>query len=270
MSTTAIDEKKDSSTHESIQYIGLFGKSINNVEWENKNIGHVTTQFSRTICYSITYAIELAIRGYIERLINNPIKFQDGKLDYVTYPFDPLGLTVTERNTIGRLVTRPLFYKKVKKNISEIVPSVLKLSLKKYNIDSDSISDFIFLALLSLKRNWKSGCAICLTDEIMGTTCTCGHTEIAVFRPCGHSLCAKPCFENFLKSKGVSLDIERTVVDNIEYTIPTQKNINIETNFDCPLCRKKVKSVFRAEDVHNADNLFDMEKLVKDIFDKSL
>ena len=41
----------------------------------------------------------------------------------------------------------------------------------------DVLSDGLFLAALGCSgRNYRRDCAICLTDNIMGTTCGCGHT----------------------------------------------------------------------------------------------
>jgi len=45
------------------------------------------------------------------------------------------------------------------------------------------MSDFLFLSVVGSTRNWRSECAICLTDEIMGTVCQCGHTETVMLPP---------------------------------------------------------------------------------------
>lgn len=78
------------------------------------------------------------------------------------------------------------------------VMQVLFAKCRKFLRSLKGDSDAEFLA--QLNRNWKEGCAICLTDKIMGTTCGCGHTEIIVFRPCGHSCCKEPCFFEFNKA----------------------------------------------------------------------
>lgn len=75
-------------------------------------------------------------------------------------------------------------------------------------LEADKVgdSDFAFLMSLNLRgRNWRAGCAICLTDKIMGTICGRGHTEIVVFRPCGHSVCARPCFGQIMDMHNLSL-----------------------------------------------------------------
>lgn len=79
-------------------------------------------------------------------------------------------------------------------------------------------SSATFLLSLAKVRDYARDCAICLTDKIVGTTCKrvtlgrrighditcrrCGHTEIAVFRPCGHAMCANPCFRSVLAAAG--------------------------------------------------------------------
>ena len=106
-------------------------------------------------------------------------------------------------------------------------------------------SDLLFLALLARKRrNYKSGCAICLTDEIMGTTCSCGHTEICVFRPCGHSACASPCFK---AAFGEGKPRQITLPDGKTFLLPSQHDVSEIRNFACHMCRGNVDAVFRAE-----------------------
>lgn len=102
-------------------------------------------------------------------------------------------------------------------------------------------SDSDFLALLQRNRDYKEGCAICLTDEIMGTTCGCGHTEIVVFRPCGHSVCCSPCFTDLCSSKGIELKHDSKYMDQ------TIKDVYSARGFECLICRTDVRRCFRAE-----------------------
>jgi hypothetical protein len=122
------------------------------------------------------------------------------------------------------------------------------------NLETDladsSISDGEFLLTLSKAgRDFRKDCCICLTTDIMGTTCTCGHTEIAVFRPCGHSICAKPCFYEFCESMGHELKPKEFVTeDGQRFITPSTMDIRTVKDFKCPMCRTTVNSVFRAED----------------------
>ena len=90
----------------------------------------------------------------------------------------------------------------------------------------------------------------------MGTTCGCGHTEIIVFRPCGHSLCVNPCFETFVKQAGIPLEV-KTMTSTMEgkevtFQVVGQRNVNLdlsESDVACPMCRQKIHRTFRVEDV---------------------
>lgn len=116
-----------------------------------------------------------------------------------------------------------------------------------------------FLARLSAKRNWKRGCAVCSTDEIMGTACTCGHTEVVVLRPCGHALCKSPCF---LKWYSTLKDVEKLSERTVSFPGPDGKmmtfvvgnsaaertNCSTKGGFDCFLCRTPVIGSFDAQE----------------------
>jgi len=119
--------------------------------------------------------------------------------------------------------------------------------------DLDELDNNLFFAKLALDgRNYRSGCVICLADKMMGTTCSCGHTEIVVFRPCGHSICVNPCFQDFcqrmldseLKPKRV-----RTA-DGKVFIMPSTVDVTKVSGFDCPTCRTTVTAAFRAEQTY--------------------
>ena len=112
-----------------------------------------------------------------------------------------------------------------------------------------SDSNFRFLLNLSLNnRNWKEECCICLSNKIMGTTCTCGHREIVCFRPCGHSMCVNPCYISWMKNKKITLNPTIYNFDNIEYILNDEVDVNNNPdNLICPLCRTNIDSTFRAE-----------------------
>lgn len=110
-------------------------------------------------------------------------------------------------------------------------------------------SDAELLLSIGLKRDYKGECAICLTDKIMGTTCACGHTDTAVFAPCGHALCADPCYELFAEAAGVHLkDLTSCTTNGKEFIIHKIKEL-VAIDKPCPLCRQPIAHVFRAEDI---------------------
>jgi hypothetical protein len=111
--------------------------------------------------------------------------------------------------------------------------------------------DCLFMAVLGQTRDYRAGCVICLSDHMMGTTCGCGHTEIVVFRPCGHSVCVKPCFEQFAASKSAKLGPTiMTTADGQQFEVVGAANVDEACGFPCPTCRSMVQQCFRAEETH--------------------
>ena len=112
-------------------------------------------------------------------------------------------------------------------------------------------SNFAFLAELGKQRNWKAECSICLKDKNIGTTCGCGHTEIVVFRPCGHAICSLPCFRDLMKSHKCQLKPKGfKTSDGQAFIIPTSPNVDLDNvPFNCPVCRGKIDKTFQAETV---------------------
>ena len=115
------------------------------------------------------------------------------------------------------------------------------------------VSDGLFLATVGAKRNWKSGCVICLSDKMMGTTCGCGHTEIVMFRPCGHSICIEPCFKKMMGRLNIPLGRRTVTYGDQTFFIGNEADVNLKFDtgdrkrFMCPTCRSPVQSTFRIE-----------------------
>lgn len=155
---------------------------------------------------------------------------------------------------------------KIVSRIEEIVPVALK---KICSPLSDTMSDFVFLVSLGKNRNWRNECCVCLTDDMMGTTCGCGHFEIAIFRPCGHSVCINPCFYQLIEREKVKLQDEILSGPNgMTFRVPGKKDVTVARDFLCPMCRIQVKSVFRAEDTYFTDyaDKFDINSMVEEIY----
>jgi len=130
-----------------------------------------------------------------------------------------------------------------------------------------AMPDWQFLIAISKTRDYQKQCAICLTDKIMGTTCTCGHTEIAVFVPCGHAICARPCFLDWAEHEGKSFD-DKTFLDastGVTYSMRGVKDIQKWDGMKCPTCRRDIHRVFRAEEVHVQDKNQELENITKQI-----
>jgi hypothetical protein len=118
-------------------------------------------------------------------------------------------------------------------------------AIKKHGNDG---SDFMFLAYHN--RNWKSECVVCLEEEMMGTKCTCGHTEIVVFRPCGHSVCKNPCYDQLMAKEGGKSEPKiYTTGDGQKFT-SGKTNMGSKNPSMCPTCQTPITHAFEAQEVH--------------------
>jgi hypothetical protein len=145
----------------------------------------------------------------------------------------------------------------------EIVIKYFEHKLSQLNMTDtliqNDISDFEYIIRLGLQRNYRDQCPICLTENFRGTECSCGHTEIIVFRPCGHSMCGEPCLEQFANSNG--LVFGRAHVD--DYYIGEYKKLNIE-GFSCPYCRQNVEKLIRTSQIQLPNEWFNEIKVLVD------
>jgi hypothetical protein len=247
------------------------------IKWDDdKRSGMKIHKYGQTRIYTREYAIELEIHGILKSLIDQPLAL--AQLKDASDMKDVYMILNTKYKKVhrgyyemGRAEPEFGFHdrSKIKDRIYDLVFEQVYLCLETATVAKKDSTDFEFLFALGgvLKRNWKSGCAICLTDKIMGTTCDCGHTEIAVLRPCGHSFCANPCFEEFLtKMNDIHVEPEEfTAPDGQKFIIPSKKKVTGDFHVVCPMCKQVSDSVFRAEDVYvgKSENLLEIVNQVK-------
>jgi hypothetical protein len=229
------------------------------VTWENEHEGMMKITYSSggvrtTTAYSLQRAVENLCYTAAIRLINSPLELQKE---------EPL-------STVGRQAFSPLqcvypeipfpksheIHKKIEK-----LGTFLKKELLEFGRKETDENDLEFLFHLGLKRNWKRECAICLVDDIMGTTCGCGHTEITVFRPCGHSVCTNPCAQEIMKSNNIETRERRieTTEGSTMIIVGTTDVSNIR-NIKCHLCRANITSAFQAQDL-----MINESEIIRDI-----
>lgn len=197
-------------------------------------------QIRTTSSYTNKEKISHIVSDSCKQIIANPKKLVTKEYDkYRVYPMGPISYFGKQICLIK------------KNNIFEYINTNVPIFLEKIIHDNnDSDSNFMFLLKLGYKRNWKSECVICLSDDMMGTTCKCGHTEIAVFRPCGHSVCVSPCFQDLVQTAKIELTRETITFGDQVFYVGNKMKIDGVNNFKCPTCRQNVEHTFRAENVN--------------------
>lgn len=229
------------------------------VKWddETKQTGMLISESgSQTRIYSPQRAISETVYEELRDLIMTPIewKAKSTRRDQAVRRIYPTDLAYA----FG-----PRIIESAKKHAS----ALLDEALTKVELKDMSVPDAIFLAKLGKTRNWRSGCVICLTEDIMGTTCGCGHTEIVVFRPCGHAICVRPCFAQWTNHAGVNVDRKTITWNGVTFYVGQELDVNLNhPNLQCPTCRSPIERTFRAEESIGLRTLdADVKRLVNEI-----
>ena len=216
------------------------------VVWETDDIGKITIQTGagKTIkpCYSEHYGksqMYTSVSCSIITSSKNMYHIMNG-LDYdISWVYH-----LIKRNMD---LIEPLAVYDSEELLSEIINTVKKYVTvcKEQNIKTN----LAITALAGSIKDWKSQCCICLEEEHMSKLCDCGHSETIMFYPCQHTMCRKPCFEGYMKSIGhISDNGSMTkIINGIKFLVSGMVKTDMDTNFDCPLCRQKVSHVFCPE-----------------------
>lgn len=212
------------------------GSDVPVVTWNAEHTeGVKKTKFSETIVLPPRLAVQdfvkLAFLQEVERPARRSLNLSTtlGRAE----PEFPLGIKVRMRDQVATLM--PQWVDTWRHEIRQKVEHMQ--------------SDTEFLGALT--RDYRKGCAICLTDQIMGTTCSCGHTEIAVFRPCGHAMCVHPCFEQWMKSNHIHFAAQELTFGEQRFVVAGKLDLSSfpANQHLCPECRTPLRSVFRAEEI---------------------
>ena len=238
-------------------------KMTTTITWTDENKGQESRSGCTSTVYRPAYGIKLGVMEYMEQLIRYPENWQTREFpNFKRYSYNPLDAVRPKINY--------LTYLQIAEKMKELVPIFLENQILS-DFSSLEISDYQFLLSLGAVRNWKSGCVICLTDKMMGTTCGCGHTEIAIFRPCGHSVCVEPCFRQLMDRNNIVMDQHQKIkVGGQTMSIVGKLDVRQAKNFTCPICRGEVKKTFRAEDVHTPVTIYEtvaFKQLIEQILD---
>lgn len=194
------------------------------IEWNENGLKGFRIEGSKKYTiYSPQYGILEICIEVAKRIINSPNQLEkDAPICDMRFGINPLSLVYPKVDAYTKM--------KIMSVVSKIGPYV-KEGLKGL-LMNDKQSDSEFLMALSMKRNWKQGCAICLADKIMGTTCSCGHTEITIFRPCGHSVCSNPCAKDLFKTNETKCHM---CGQTIEHSFETQ-NVRVDNPLVLSIC----------------------------------
>lgn len=237
------------------------------IAWnEDGETGRVRLPKYEGPCYRPEYAIRMELLSYVDVLLHNPRELL-AALDAASAPSceeRAIQLPELSRRESPLTQARPRFTGTQLADLRARIPHVAFALLRalvrnlitRSAAEREEGSDGMFLAQLGSVRDWKQGCAVCLVDKMMGTTCACGHTEIVVFRPCGHSICVEPCFRQWAASQKVELQPQTMrcgnqvflVVGKVCADLPRERCASLR----CPCCGTDLQSCFRAENVHVA------------------
>jgi len=209
-------------------------------------------KYSRYLCYSLEYGIEQEIKNFCIWWLAYP----DKRATLQEQSMKNVYIKQFSRDWLAPIkLIRPYPEKSISLIyfIIRYVPDIINEYISRYNLMDKTISNFVFLALLEKKRDWKTSCAICLAKQIIGTTCSCGHTEVVVFRPCGHAMCGNPCFVEFITRKHINLDPRKYFTkDGVTFVAPTSIKYEMDLSgkdIKCPICNGLIESTFQAEEI---------------------
>lgn len=216
--------------------------SPSGIQWDEHN--QTGRKYNASGGYSIVYSAKYGFQQYLLFLLNilvhDPKNFQRNQIVVKTRNL-PL-FHIHNTNAVGQILLH-----------KETIYTRLITEFRKYlerTSDTPNCTDFEFLARLSLKRRWDHECMLCLDDKHMGQTCDCGHKDIVIFRPCGHSMCLKTCFIEFMENKGHIFTGKQIASDGKVYTVVGKPECDLCVNFDCPVCQSKVTHTFNSSDTY--------------------
>lgn len=203
---------------------------MSTITWDAKGeTGYEDTDLMKRLVYNPTYGFSEYIIMLLNISIQDPENFQNNKIVCRNDPLYQIRPSYIGHRIMFKADT-----------IKASVLTQFKYYLTIMPVNSP-MTDFEFLARLSLQRYWNHSCMICLEEHI-GKTCQCGHCDVVIFRPCGHSMCLYSCFMDFM---GVALPVVTTADGR---TVQCVHNINMDTNFECPTCRNVVTQTFNSND----------------------
>lgn len=185
----------------------------NNVPWNKDGSAEVQTSFGITKVYKLQSAVNLKLPEYCNLIMCDVWKLRHNDTSFLGSDiFCPITLVVPPIIATGV----PIVYEELQRISIDFMENKLE-DISHLQLDDNSITNAQYMMLLGNKRDYRSNCAVCKTDNIQ---------EPIILRPCGHSICAIPCMQILSKNK----------------------------NFKCPICDELVLKTFSTHDVIIPEN----------------
>lgn len=214
----------------------------NAVVWSKDNSGYGwrKTKYGGYTCCTLEIGIRDGIRGYFNHICLRPMEIQQllqekKENKKITLSFPHSGSTYAPLFSLNTVYPQigSYFMHKFNEVIMNVVWDYLYEIIPTVQLSPD-LDNYTFLVKIGSMRNWTKDCVICLNEKT-GHVCNCGHSDIVIFRPCGHTMCKDPCYKKYKKKYDV-----------------------------CPVCKNHIDKVFSNNSVwfssKSIDGLVDIVK----------
>lgn len=211
-------------------------------EWTDQHEGKVRNRTGSTVpIFSLHRGIQEALRSYLISLVKWPgLTLDDSKW---AHPY--------MRSHI--LISLSLIYPRIDQEKQRWLVRVIRtVTLGFFGFRSEEWrrrnpeSNFWFLLDISMKRNWRTFCGICLNPLE-------DWSETVMFRPCGHVVCGH-CFAKLAPVASKELN----ECCNVEWGSCGRVKFASNNIVRCPFCRQSIQSAFRPQ-VSRPNWVFDVQ-----------
>lgn len=174
---------------------------LKDVIWDLDDSGYGTARWigmSRIRCFTLKKGIEDALLTYLNFIKDKPNEIQRLLREKKEGLLVDLDITMVNCSPsfIMHLVY-PLLSKEDVKRYSDVIMEVAQdylfstIPTTELSLETDDYTFLIKIGSFTFVSDWSKDCVICLSDDVGHVCC---HAEVAMFRPCGHTMCYDPCF----------------------------------------------------------------------------
>lgn len=178
-----------------------------NISWNVDGTAQLVNSYDQITVYNLQSAIRCELLYDCKMALCNIWKYRHDNRSFFTNDNScSLNFIVPSMNTDSRTIIR----NKLQQISIDYVENKLDECIQ-FCVDRDTLSNEYYMLILGITRDYRSGCPICLTNNI---------TNPIIFRNCGHSICTQ-CFEHLTSPKN---------------------------NF-CPECKQIIVKTFNVDDI---------------------